>query len=75
MRRFILGLVGVTSLASIIPGTGVIETLAPVVNSGSGVLAAAFIAGLYTYRTIREKKENRNASPGSGDPGKPEQDE
>lgn len=73
MRRFILGFVGVTSLASIIPGNGVIETLAPIVNSGSGVLAAAFIAGLYTYRSLREKKEG-SVSSGSEDPRKTEQD-
>ena len=60
MDRIALGFVGLTALASMIPGTGIIETLSPIVNSGSGVLAAAFIAGLYTYRRIRKRKEDIN---------------
>ena len=59
MGYIVLGLVGLGSLASLIPGTGIIETLSPVVNSGSGVLAVAFMAGLYTYRRLRQgKKDN-----------------
>ena len=35
---------------------GILDALAPVVNSGSAVIAVAFIAGVIVYRRIRKKK-------------------
>ena len=59
MDRIALGFVGLTALVSLIPGTGIIETFSPIVNSGSGVLAVAFIAGIYSYRRIQENKKEK----------------
>lgn len=36
---------------------GILDALAPVVNSGSAVIAVAFIAGVIVYRRVRKKKE------------------
>ena len=36
--------------------TDVLGTFAPVVNSGSAVIAVAFIAGLFIYRWLRNRK-------------------
>ena len=37
--------------------TDVLDAFAPVVNSGSAVIAVAFIAGVIVYRRIRKKKD------------------
>ena len=60
MIYVVLGCVGLVAAASMIPGTGIIEILAPVVNSGSCVLAVAFISGLYTYRRLRGKEKGND---------------
>ena len=36
--------------------TDVLDAFAPVVNSGSAVLAVAFVAGVFVYRWLRNRK-------------------
>ena len=50
---FIIALYGIASMFDLLEEITV--AFAPVINSGSGVLAVAFIAGLYTYRRIRAR--------------------
>lgn len=50
---FIIALYGIASMFDLLEEMTV--AFAPVINSGSGVLAVAFIAGLYTYRRIRAR--------------------
>ena len=57
MARIILILAALNVFAGMYAGTEAFEALAPVANSGSGVLAVAFVTGLYTYRKIRAKKD------------------
>lgn len=47
----VLGVLVILSLTLDVP-----EVLAPVVNSGSAVLAVAFIAGIIIYRRLRGRK-------------------
>ncbi len=47
-----VGILVVLSLTLDVP-----ETLAPVVNSGSAVLAVAFVAGVIIYRRLRNRKK------------------
>ena len=35
----------------------VLDALAPVVNSGSAVIAVAFITGVFVYRWVRNRKK------------------
>ena len=56
MPRFVLALIALGALSSVTAETGLIENFAPAVNSGSGVLAVAFVTGLFTYRRLRKKK-------------------
>ena len=37
--------------------TDVLDAFAPVVNSGSAVLAVAFVAGGFVYRWLRNRKK------------------
>lgn len=37
--------------------TDVLDAFAPVVNSGSAVLAVAFVAGVFVYRWFRNRKK------------------
>jgi hypothetical protein len=37
--------------------TDVLDAFAPVVNSGSAVLAVAFVAGVFVYRWLRNRKK------------------
>ena len=37
--------------------TDVLNAFAPVVNSGSAVLAVAFVAGVFVYRWLRNRKK------------------
>jgi len=37
--------------------TDVLDAFAPVVNSGSAVLAVAFVAGVFVYRWLRNGKK------------------
>ena len=50
---FIIALYGIASIAELTEG--ITAAFAPVINSGSGVLAVAFISALYTYRRIRTR--------------------
>ena len=52
---FIFALYGIASMFDLLEEMTV--AFAPVINSGSGVLAVAFIAGLYTYRRIRARTD------------------
>ena len=52
---FIIALYGIASMFDLLEEITV--AFAPVINSGSGVLAVAFIAGLYTYRRIRARTD------------------
>ena len=51
---FILALYGIATMFELLEEVTV--AFAPVVNSGSAVIAAAFIAGVIVYRRIRKKK-------------------
>ena len=37
--------------------TDVLDAFAPVLNSGSAVLAVAFVAGVFVFRWLRNKKK------------------
>ena len=37
--------------------TDVLDAFAPVVNSGSAVLVVAFVAGVFVYRWLRNRKK------------------
>jgi hypothetical protein len=37
--------------------TDVLEIFAPVLNSGSAVIAVAFITGVFVYRWVRNRKK------------------
>ena len=37
--------------------TDVLDAFAPVVNSGSAVVAVAFVAGVFVYRWLRNRKK------------------
>ena len=37
--------------------TNVLDAFAPVLNSGSAVLAVAFVAGVFVYRWLRNRKK------------------
>ena len=50
---FIIALYGIAAIAELTEG--ITAAFAPVINSGSGVLAVAFISALYTYRRIRTR--------------------
>ena len=50
---FIIALYGIASMFDLLEEITV--AFAPVINSGSGVLAVAVIAGLYTYRRIQTR--------------------
>ena len=50
---FIIALYGIASMFDLLEEMTV--AFAPVINSGSGVLAVAFIAALVTYRRIRAR--------------------
>ena len=51
---FILALYGIATMFELLEEVTV--AFAPVVNSGSGVLAIAFIAAVITYRRIRARR-------------------
>lgn len=52
---FIFALYGIATLFELMEEVTV--AFAPVVNSGSGVLAVAFLAGLLTYRRLRARQD------------------
>ena len=58
MPRYVKVLIALGVAGSLAGGAG-IEALAPVVNSGSGVVAVAFLSGLYTYRRLKARTEEK----------------
>ena len=52
MPRYVKILIALGVLGTMAGGAGT-EALASVVNSGSGVVAIAFLSGLYTYRRMK----------------------
>ena len=51
---FIFALYGIAAMLNLLGE--ITMAFAPVINSGSGVVAVAFITGLYTYRRLRAGK-------------------
>ena len=52
MPRYMKILIALGVLGTMAGGAGT-EAFASVVNSGSGVVAVAFLSGLYTYRRLK----------------------
>ena len=57
MRALVITLIALAVLVILSFTTNVLEIFAPVVNSGSAVIAFAFVAGLIVYRLIRNRKK------------------
>lgn len=57
MRRVLIALIALGAVGSLAGGAGT-ESLASVVNSGSGVAAIAFFSGLYTYRRMKGRNDD-----------------
>ncbi len=51
---FILAMYGLATMFELMEE--VTAAFAPVINSGSGVLAVAFLAGMFTYRKLRARQ-------------------
>ena len=58
MTGLIIALVLLAVIVVLSYTTNVLDAFAPVVNSGSAVIAFAFIAGVIVYRLIRSRKKN-----------------
>ena len=58
MAGLIIALVLLAVIVVLSYTTNVLDAFAPVVNSGSAVIAFAFIAGVIVYRLIRNRKKN-----------------
>ncbi len=58
MTGLIIALVLLAVIVVLSYTTNVLDAFAPVVNSGSAVIAFAFIAGVIVYRLIRNRKKN-----------------
>ena len=58
MAGLIIALVLLAVIVVLSYTTNVLDAFAPVVNSGSAVIAFAFIAGVIVYRLIRSRKKN-----------------
>ena len=59
MAGLIIALVALAAIVVLSLTTDVLEAFAPVVNSGSMVVACAFVAGVIIYRMIRNRKGKR----------------
>ena len=59
MKGLIITLIVLAVLVVLSFTTNVLEIFAPVVNSGSAVIAFAFVAGLVVYRMIRNRKNGK----------------
>ena len=57
MTGLIVLAVILAALAVLSLTTDVLDAFAPVVNSGSAVLAVAFVAGVFVYRWLRNRKK------------------
>ena len=57
MRALVITLIVLAVLVVLSFTTNVLEVFAPVVNSGSAVVAFAFVAGLIVYWLIRNRKK------------------
>ena len=58
MTGLIIALVLLAVIVVLSYTTNVLDAFAPVVNSGSAVIAFAFIAGVIVYRLSRNRKKN-----------------
>ena len=58
MTGLIIALVLLAVIVVLSYTTNVLDAFAPVVNSGSAVIAFAFIAGVIVYNLIRNRKKN-----------------
>ena len=59
MKGIIIVLIILAALVALSLTTNVLEIFAPVVNSGSAVIAVAFVVGLFIYRWIRNRKNGK----------------
>ncbi len=57
MTGMIIALVALAAVVVLSLTTDVLEIFAPVVNSGSAVIAVAFITGVFVYRWVRNRKK------------------
>ena len=57
MTGVIIALVALAAVVVLSLTTDVLEIFAPVVNSGSAVIAVAFITGVFVYRWVRNRKK------------------
>ena len=57
MTGMIIALVALAAVVVLSLTTDVLEVFAPVVNSGSAVIAVAFITGVFVYRWVRNRKK------------------
>ena len=62
MRRVLMAVIALGVVGSLAGGGAGTEALASVVNSGSGVVAIAFVSGLYTYRRLRARNNDEDSS-------------
>lgn len=57
MTGMIIALVALAAVVVLSLTTDVLEVFAPVLNSGSAVIAVAFITGVFVYRWVRNRKK------------------
>jgi len=57
MTGMIIALVALAAVVVLSLTTDVLEIFAPVLNSGSAVIAVAFITGVFVYRWVRNRKK------------------
>ncbi len=58
MAGLIITLIALAAIVVLSLTTNVLDVFAPVVNSGSAVIAVAFIAGLIVYRLVKKRQKN-----------------
>ena len=59
MTGLIVALIALATIVVLSLTTDILEIFAPVVNSGSMVVACAFVAGVIIYRMIRYRRGRR----------------
>ena len=59
MAGLIITLIVLAALVALSYTTDVLEAFAPVINSGSAVVAFAFVTGVFIYRLIRNRKNRK----------------
>lgn len=57
MTGMIIALLALAAVVVLSLTTDVLEIFAPVLNSGSAVIAVAFITGVFVYRWVRNRKK------------------